>query len=76
MIIASNFLNDYSNNTQDAFLSGKFKIEKEVYYTIDPNNKIQTYSNATIRFDLHEIEEENKRLWFYSNPHISINNNN
>lgn len=75
LFVASQFLKEYAKNSEDAF-SDLFRFEKEIYYTIDPDNSIQNYSNATIKFNLDRIVENNKVMWYYSNPDICINRNN
>tara|TARA_B100001093_G_C26799903_1_gene1002888 strand:+ start:1198 stop:1515 length:318 start_codon:yes stop_codon:yes gene_type:complete len=73
LIVANKFLKKYAENPYESF-SELFRLEQEIFYTIDPNNAIQTYSNARVKLSLDEIEKDNQVLWYYSNPNICIYN--
>ena len=61
-----------SARKEEIFNSEDYQNILDIKYTINKKSVIQEYSNATVRFSINIIIQDNQEFCFYSNPEITI----
>ena len=69
---AMNLIDEYKDKEMEIFNNNDYKNILKYTFKINPEQSIQNYSNAEIKFDISEIKENKDIYWYYSNPLIII----
>ena len=69
---AMNLIDEYKDKEMEIFNNTSYKNVLKYTFKINPDQSIQKYSNAEIKFDISEIKENKDIYWYYSNPLIII----
>lgn len=69
---AMTLIDEYKDKEMEIFNNTDYKNILKYTFKINPEQSIQNYSNAEIKFDISEIKENKEIYWYYSNPSIII----